>query len=128
MPPRCGRGRRSTPGAGSPARPAGRQPTGGPLGDRPALRRRGLVGRPLVEAAACALREPGTGALSYAEQRGRRPAGPAATGIERRLGEAFACTPLVELGVARAAGTAPLDVRLRGVWRGSEAVLRWVEM
>ena len=91
-------------------------------------RGRWLVGRPLVEAAACALLEPGTGALSYAEQRGRRPAGPAATGIERRLGEAFACTPLVELGVARAAGTAPLDVRLTGVWRGSEAVLRWVEM
>ena len=86
------------------------------------------MGRPLVEAAACALLEPGTGTLSYAEQRGRRPARLPATGIERRLGEAFACTPLVELGVARAAGAAPLDLRLRGVWRGSEDILRWVEL
>ena len=91
-------------------------------------RGRWLVHRPLVEAAACALLEPGAGALSYSEGRSRRPARSTAGGIERRLGEAFACTPLVELGVARAAGAAPLDLLLRGVWRGSEAVLRWVEM
>ena len=91
-------------------------------------RGRWLVGRPLVEAAACAVLEPGAGALSYSEGRSRRPAQAAAGGIERRLGEAFACTPLVELGVARAAGAGPLDLRLTGVWRGSEAALRWVEM
>jgi len=91
-------------------------------------RGRWLVGRPLVEGAVCALLEPGAGELSYSEGRCRRPARRAATGIERRLGEAFACTPLVELSVARAAGAAPLDLLLFGVWRGSEAALRWVEM
>jgi len=91
-------------------------------------RGRWLVGRPLVEAAACALLEPGAGALSYSEKRSWRPARTAAGGVQRRLGEAFACTPLVELGMARAGGAAPLDLLLTGVWRGSEAVLRWVEM
>ncbi len=91
-------------------------------------RGRWLVGGPLVEAAACALLEPGAGVLSYSEGRRRCPARTATAGIERRLGEAFACAPLVELGVAWAAGAGPLNLRLRGVWRGSEAVLRWVEM
>ncbi len=91
-------------------------------------RGRWLVGRPLVEAAACVLLEPGAGSLSYSEGRSRRSARTAAGGIEPRLGAAFACAPLVELGMARAAGAGPLDLRLRGVWRGSEAVLRWVEM
>ncbi len=90
-------------------------------------RGRWLVGRPLVEGAVCALLEPGAGELSYSEGRCRRPARTTAGRIEQRLGEAFACTPLVELGVARATTAEPMDVLLRGVWRGSEAVLRWVE-
>jgi len=72
-------------------------------------RGRWLVGRPLVEAAGCALLEPGAGALSYSEGRSRRPARTAAGGVQRRLGEAFACTPLVEL-----------------VWRGPRGPRRWI--
>lgn len=90
-------------------------------------RARWLVGRPLVEAAACALLEPGAGEFAYtAWQEGRaHPGGPPP--IARRLGEAFACVPLVELGEARAAGPGPLDMRLEGTWRGTRASLRWAE-
>jgi hypothetical protein len=86
---------------------------------------RWVVARPLVEAAACALLEPGAGELTYAEGRARRER-PDPKGIERRLGEAFAATPLVALGVARASG-GPLDARLEGAWRGTRASLSWVE-
>ena len=90
-------------------------------------RGRWLVGRPLVEAAVAVLLEPGAGVLTYSEARsGRRVRASRSTG-RRRLGEAFACGPLVELGLARATGAGPLDLSLTGAWRGTEAVLRWAE-
>ncbi len=90
-------------------------------------RGRWLVDRPLVEAAACAFLEPGTGELTYSEHRAGRATGVATTPIARRLGEAFACVPIVELGAARAAVPGPLDLLLTGAWRGAHAALRWIE-
>lgn len=90
-------------------------------------RGRWLVGRPLVESAACAVLEPGAGELTYSEHRAGRAAFLATTPIARRLGEAFACVPLVELGAARAAGSGPLNLLLTGAWRGAHAALRWIE-
>lgn len=90
-------------------------------------RGRWLLSGPLVEAAACTLLEPGSGELSYVEGRPPRSRRTTAAGIERQLGEAFAVTPLVELGVARAAGGTSLDVKLTGAWRGTEATLSWME-
>jgi len=91
-------------------------------------RARWLIDRPLVEAAVCAWLEPGTGELAYAAW--EAPAGGsvhAAPSIRRRLGEAFACSPLVELGVARGSGSKPLDIQLEALWRGASATLRWKE-
>ncbi len=90
-------------------------------------RARWLVGRPLVEAAACAWLEPGTGELIYAAWKAPTGRAPAPAGIWRRLGEAFACTPLVDLGAARTAGGRSLDIHLNAVWRGAAASLRWKE-
>jgi hypothetical protein len=87
-------------------------------------RGRWLPGRPLVEAAACVLLEPGAGRLSYGEGPTRR-ASADCSAVARRLGEAFACTPLVELGVARATRREPLTLTLAGAWRGRRAVLSW---
>jgi hypothetical protein len=87
-------------------------------------RGRWCVDRPLVEAAACVLLTPGEGDLWYSE--GRRSTKTVAPFISRRLGESFSCSPLVELGLARASGVAPLDLTLTGAWRGSEATLRWI--
>ncbi len=90
-------------------------------------RARWLIPRPLVEAAACAWLEPGTGEFRYSTW--EVPAGPARApaGIQRRLGEAFACAPLVELGAARSAGGRSLDIHLKAVWRGAATSLRWKE-
>ena len=74
---------------------------------------------PLVEAAACAWLEPGEGRLDLQVRRSPRDAGP---GIERRLGETFACAPLAELAMWRQAGSAG-DLRLHGRWRGEAADL-----
>ena len=90
-------------------------------------RARWLVGRPLVEAAACAWLEPGTGELTYAAWQAPAGRARAPAGIWRRLGEAFACTPLVELGAARAAGGRSIDIHLNAIWRGAAASLRWKE-
>jgi 3-oxoacyl-(acyl-carrier-protein) synthase len=78
-------------------------------------RGRWLVERPLVEAAAAALLEPGT----------RQPAGgvtgaPAAEANGWR-GNAGAAGPLIALSLARARGATELTVR--GRWRGREASL-----
>jgi hypothetical protein len=90
-------------------------------------RARRLIGRPLVEAAACAWLEPGTGEFTYATREAPAGPAPAPAGVRRRLGEAFACTPLVELGAARAGGGRSLDVHLNAIWRGTAAALRWKE-
>jgi hypothetical protein len=87
-------------------------------------RGRWLVGRPLVEAAACALLERGAGRLSYAEGRARR-ATTDCSAVARRLGEALACTPLVELGMARMTTPEPFTLTLAGAWLGRRAVLSW---
>ncbi len=68
-----------------------------------------------------------TGEFSYSageapEGRARAPAG-----IRRRLGEAFACTPLVELAAARPAAGRSLDIHLHAIWRRAAAALRWKE-
>lgn len=80
-------------------------------------RARWLAGRPLVEAAACALLVPSNSTASPA---------PAPSDLEAlaraRGGETLACAPLVGLALARAAGrTGP--VTLTGEWRGRRAGL-----
>ena len=80
-------------------------------------RARWLAGRPLVEAAACALLVPSNSTA---------PPAPAPSDLEAlaraRGGETLACAPLVGLALARAAGrTGP--VTLTGEWRGRRAGL-----
>jgi hypothetical protein len=81
-------------------------------------RARWLIGRPLVEAAACVVLAPG-------------PARPAAAAVaarwrdaaRRRAGETLACEPLVALALAGAAGEATLAIS--GAWRGDRAAIAW---
>jgi hypothetical protein len=82
-------------------------------------RGRWLVGRPLAEAAACALLVPGE----------RVPADHAAgdgEGLEalvrRRAGETLACAPLIALALA---GEGDGPVTVTGEWRGRRAALEW---
>lgn len=81
-------------------------------------RARWLAGRPLVEAGACALLQPGPPALSA------RPA-TAASALDvttrRRAGETFACGPLIGLALARE--TSDDSWSLTGHWRGRRATL-----
>ncbi len=76
-------------------------------------RGRWLVGRPLVEAAACVLLEAGGGPTPA-------PAGAAASALERtvrrRAGETLACGPLIGLALARETGEDAWSVT--GRWRG----------
>jgi hypothetical protein len=74
---------------------------------------------PLVEAAACAWLEPGQGRLDLRVGRSPRDA---SAGIERRLGETFACGPLAELAMWRRDSGAG-DLRLHARWRGETADL-----
>ena len=80
-----------------------------------------LVGRPLVEAAACLWLEPGQGRLVYESARdaGRR------TRVQRDDdGEMLGCGPLAALDRwRRGGGVVPLE--LRGAWRGERARLVW---
>jgi hypothetical protein len=81
-------------------------------------RGRWVLGRPLVEAAACALLVPGS-------RRFRVAPAAAASALERetsrRAGEMLACGPLVALALARAARE---DVwTVTGQWRGRRAAL-----
>jgi 3-oxoacyl-[acyl-carrier-protein] synthase II len=102
-------------------------------------RARWLVGRPLVEAAACAVLEPTPSPAAYVgavgEPPGRPPRG-RATGapgastsgaLERlarqRAGETLACAPLIGLALALARGEAP-DV-VTGQGRGRRADIAW---
>jgi hypothetical protein len=84
-------------------------------------RGRWLVGRPLVEAAACALLVPGAWRTRYDAPR-------AATELEtrarRRVGETLACGPLIALALARE-GSAAGSIGVTGEWRGRRAGLYW---
>ena len=84
-------------------------------------RGRWLAGRPLVEAAACALLTPGA-------LRTRYGAAAAAARLEslarRRAGETFACAPLLALALAED-DWARGPVALTGAWRGRRAALTW---
>jgi hypothetical protein len=84
-------------------------------------RGRWLAGRPLVEAAACALLTPGALRARYGEA---SSASRLETLARRRAGETFACAPLLALALAgddRARG----PVALTGAWRGRRAALTW---
>jgi 3-oxoacyl-[acyl-carrier-protein] synthase II len=84
-------------------------------------RGRWLVGRPLVEAAACALLVPGAWRTRYDAPR-------AATELETRTraraGETLACGPLIALALAREGGAAG-SIGVTGEWRGRRAGLYW---
>ncbi|MGH7393400.1 MAG: beta-ketoacyl synthase N-terminal-like domain-containing protein [Candidatus Rokuibacteriota bacterium] len=74
---------------------------------------RWLVGRPLVEAAACALLLPGS-AGSRVEPGGQASA--LETTVRRRCGETLACAPLIGLALALETGEDAWNVT--GRWRG----------
>ncbi|HSE93520.1 MAG TPA: beta-ketoacyl synthase N-terminal-like domain-containing protein [Methylomirabilota bacterium] len=76
-------------------------------------RGRWLVGRPLVEAAACALLLPGA-AGARAEAAGRASA--LETTVRRRSGETLACAPLIGLALALESGEDAWNVTEH--WRG----------
>ena len=84
-------------------------------------RGRWLVGRPLVEAAACALLVPGVLHARYDAP--RAPSGPE-TLARARAGETLACAPLIALALARDGGAAG-SVSVTGEWRGRRAGLHW---
>lgn len=84
-------------------------------------RGRRLVGGPLVEAAACAVVEPGAPEAPPAPAAAPAPLEVLA---RQRAGETLACAPLVALALAGAAGiTGP--IHLSGQWRGRRAALVW---
>jgi len=84
-------------------------------------RGRWLVGRPLVEAAACALLVPGARRTRYDAPRAPSPL---ETLARARAGETLACAPLIALALARAAG-AEDSIGVTGEWRGRRAGLHW---
>ncbi len=87
-------------------------------------RQRRLVGAPFVEAAGCLWLEPGTGSLSFVQ--GRRHDCTETDSLRRRVGETFACEPLLGLWLWRESGKGrPLT--LHGRWRGETAELSWTE-
>jgi hypothetical protein len=81
------------------------------------LYRRGrwLAPGPLVEAAACALLVPGGPRCVYADDL------PADDRLEERVGETFACGPLIALALRAGPPRA-----LSGAWRGRRSALRWI--
>jgi 3-oxoacyl-(acyl-carrier-protein) synthase len=84
-------------------------------------RARWTLGRPLVEAAACALLVPGAGRLTLVE--GGAPAA-LETLARRRAGGTLACAPLVALALA---GAGAHTATLGGAWRGARTTLAWAE-
>lgn len=83
-------------------------------------RTRWLLGRPLVEAAACALVEPGAGRLRVTDA----PApSPLARQARRRAGETLACEPLIALALGLESGDD--RVHVTGEWRGRRLGLEW---
>jgi 3-oxoacyl-[acyl-carrier-protein] synthase III len=83
-------------------------------------RGRWLLGRPLVESAACALLTGGAGGLTVADA-----AGPSvrARQARRRAGETLACEPLIALALGLESGDDRLHVT--GEWRGRRLALDW---
>ena len=81
---------------------------------------RWLVGRPRVEAAACALLTPGSGRLTVMD-------GAAASDLTRRAraraGETLACAPLIALALGLESGDDLLHVT--GEWWGRALALAW---
>jgi Beta-ketoacyl synthase, N-terminal domain len=84
-------------------------------------RGRWLVGRPLVEAAACALLVPGTLRTRYDAP---RMASELETRARARAGETLACAPLIALALGREGG-ATRSIGVTGEWRGRRAGLYW---
>jgi hypothetical protein len=84
-------------------------------------RARWLVGRPLVEAAACALLVPGTLRTRYDAP---RAASPLETRARARAGETLACAPLIALALGRE-HAASGSIGVTGEWRGRRAGLYW---
>ena len=84
-------------------------------------RGRWLVGRPLVEAAVCALLVPGDLRTRY-----DAPRAPSAleTRARTRAGETLACGPLIALALGREDG-ATGSIGVTGEWRGRRAGLYW---
>lgn len=81
-------------------------------------RGRWMTPRPLVEAAACAVLEPGGPAPAY--QSVGAPPSALESAAERRAGATLACQPLVALALAR---QTPGAARVSGCWRGRRAAL-----
>jgi Beta-ketoacyl synthase, N-terminal domain len=84
-------------------------------------RGRWLVGRPLVEAAVCALLVPGALRTRY-----DAPRAPSSleTLARARAGETLACAPLIALALGREGG-ATGSIGVTGEWRGRRAGLHW---
>ena len=83
-------------------------------------RGRWLLRRPLVEAAACALLEPGEGRLVVADAAG---ASELTRRARRRAGETLACEPLIALALGKETGDDRLHVT--GAWRGRRLAVDW---
>lgn len=75
-------------------------------------RGRWLIGRPLVEAAACALVGPGSGRLTVTEA---MSASALTRQTRQRVGETLACEPLIALALGLESGD---DLAVTGEWRG----------
>jgi 3-oxoacyl-[acyl-carrier-protein] synthase III len=83
-------------------------------------RGRWLLGRPLVEAAVCALLGPGSGRLRVADAHATSELARLA---RRRAGETLACEPLIALALGLESGDDHL--RVTGDWRGRRLTLEW---
>ncbi len=81
-----------------------------------------LVGRPLVEAAACLWLEPGRGSLRLDPLPPRRPD----AALRKRLGETFSVEPLAALDWWRQRGAVG-TLELTGRWRSESTRLVWTE-
>ena len=89
------------------------------------IRGRRLTGHPLVEAAGCLWLEPGKGSLALESH--HRHGRPNRGGIRQRLGETFACEPIVALDLWRR-GQARTPPCLSGAWGGETARLWWTDL
>jgi Beta-ketoacyl synthase, N-terminal domain len=98
-------------------------------------RARWLLGRPLTEAAACALLVAADAKTAYRPlltsprcavpgDRSETEPAPLEEVVRHRAGETLACAPLIALALGRAGGE-PLVVQ--GAWRGRRAALEWSE-
>ncbi len=83
-------------------------------------RARWLVGRPLVEAAACVLLERGDDIVGYAAA---APAAELERLVRQRAGETLSAAPMIALALARDHRYHPMS--LTGEWRGRRVGLDW---